>query len=206
MALDMVVSPVVRRAFDINRESNRVRDSYGRCSVGEKALLARRLVEAGTTFVLVSGRWGYFDHHGDRVPPWGGIQKGLTPILPTIDRALTALIEDLEARGLLDSTLVLMLGEFGRSPVLTKDGGREHWLSVMSMLAAGAGGNHGQVIGSTDTRGGAIRTRRVTPSDLAATVFRHLRIPLDAQWTNPQGRPISIVTENGRPIAEMVRG
>jgi hypothetical protein len=203
LALDMVVSPAVRQAFDLEREPARLRDAYGRCSVGEKALLARRLVEAGTTFVLVSGRWGYFDHHGDNVPPWGGIQKGLTPILPTIDRALTTLVEDLEARGLLDSTLVLMLGEFGRSPVLTKDGGREHWLSVMSMVAAGGGARHGQVIGSTDERGGTIKSRPVAPSDLAATVFRHLQIPLDAQWVNPQGRPIPIVTGEGRPIAEL---
>lgn len=203
MALDMVVSPAVRRAFDIDREPDRVRDAYGRCSVGEKALLARRLIEAGTTFVLVSGRWGYFDHHGDNVPPWGGIQKGLTPILPTIDQALSALLDDLDARGLLDLTLVLMLGEFGRGPVLTKDGGRGHWLPVMSMLAAGGGARHGQVIGSTDARGGTIRSRKVTPSDLAATVFRHLGIPLDAQWTNPQGRPISIITEGGTPLPEL---
>ena len=108
-------------------KATKLRDAYGRISVGEKALLARRLVEAGTTFVLVSGAWGYFDHHGDNVPPWGGIQKGLTPILPTIDQTLTTLIEDLDARGLLDSTLVLMLGEFGRSPVMTKDAGRDHW-------------------------------------------------------------------------------
>src|SRR5262249_60335262 len=132
-------------------------------SGGEEAPLGRRLVEAGTTFVLVSGRWGYFDHHGDNVPPWGGIQKGLTPILSTIDRALTTLVEDLEARGLLASTLVLMLGEFGRSPVLTKDGGREHWLSVMSMLAAGGGARHGQVVGGTDQRGGPITRRPVPP-------------------------------------------
>ena len=203
MALDMVVSPVVRRAFDLEREPARLRDAYGRCSVGEKALLARRLIEAGTTFVLVSGRWGYFDHHGDNVPPWGGIQKGLTPILPTIDRALTTLVEDLEARGLLDSTLVLIQGEFGRSPVLTKDGGREHWLSVMSMLAAGGGARHGQIIGSTDERGGTIKSRPLGPSDLAATVFRHLQIPLEAQWINPQGRPIPIVTGEGRPIPEL---
>ena len=203
MAHDMIVSAAVRQAFDVEREPDRVRDAYGRCSVGEKALLARRLVEAGTTFVLVSGRWGYFDHHGDKVPPWGGILKGLTPILPTIDRALTALVEDLEARGLLDSTLILMLGEFGRSPVLTRDGGREHWPAVMSMLAAGAGARHGQVVGSTDGRGGAIKSRRVSPSDLAATVFSHLGIPLDAQWTNPQGRPIPIVTQGGRPIREL---
>ena len=135
-ALDIVTSSRVREAFEVDREPERLRDLYGRCSVGEKALLARRLVEAGTTFVLVSGRWGYFDHHGDNVPPWGGIQRGLTPILPTIDRALATLVEDLEDRGLLDSTLVLMLGEFGRGPVLTKDGGREHWLPVMSMLSS----------------------------------------------------------------------
>ena len=124
MAYDMVAARRVEEAFAIDRETDRMRDAYGRTSVGEKALLARRLVEAGTTYVLVSGRWGYFDHHGDDVPPWGGIQKGLTPILPTIDRALSALIHDLEARGLLDSTLILMMGEFGRSPIMTNDGGR----------------------------------------------------------------------------------
>jgi hypothetical protein len=203
MARDMVLSGAVRRAFDLEREPARIREAYGQCSVGEKALLARRLVEAGTTFVLVSGRWGYFDHHGDNVPPWGGILKGLTPILPTIDRALTALVEDLDARGLLSSTLVLMLGEFGRSPVMTRDGGREHWTPVMSMLAAGGSGKHGQVIGSTDARGGTIKSRRVSPSDLAATVFSHLGIPLDGQWMNPQGRPVPIVSEGGRPIAEL---
>jgi hypothetical protein len=203
MAYDMVLARRVEEAFAIQREPERVRDAYGRTSVGEKALLARRLVEAGTTFVLVSGAWGYFDHHGDNVPPWGGIQKGLTPILPTIDRALHALIRDLEVRGLLDSTLILMLGEFGRSPVMTNDGGRNHWTNVMSMLLAGGGLRHGQVIGGTDQRGGDIKERKVTPADLAATVFRYLNIPLDAQWLNPQGRPIPIVTEGGRPIAEL---
>lgn len=204
MALDMVVSPKVRTAFDLSKEPDKIRERYGRVSVGEKALLARRLVEAGSTFVLVSGRWGYFDHHGDKVPPWGGILKGLTPILPTIDRALTALIEDLDARGLLESTLILMLGEFGRSPVMTKDAGREHWTPVMSMLTAGGAGRHGQVVGSTDHRGGEIKSRKVTPEDLAATVFRHLDIPLDAQWVNPQGRPVPIVGGGGLPIPELV--
>ncbi len=203
-ALDMVVSPKVRTAFDLSKEPDKLRDMYGRISVGEKALLARRLVEAGSTFVLVSGRWGYFDHHGDTVPPWGGIQKGLTPILPTIDRALSTLVEDLDARGLLESTLVLMLGEFGRSPVMTKDAGREHWTPVMSMLVAGGAGAHGCVVGSTDSRGGTIKSRAVTPQDLAATVFRHLDIPLDAQWTNPQGRPVPVVADTGAPIAELV--
>jgi hypothetical protein len=202
MAYDMVVSRKVQEAFDLSREPDRVREAYGRTSVGEKGLLARRLVEAGTTFVLVSGAWGYFDHHGDNVPPWGGILKGLTPILPTIDRVLSALVQDLQVRGLLDSTLVLMMGEFGRTPVLTADGGRGHWTNVMSMLVAGGGGRHGQAVGSTDHRGADIKDRKVTPSDLAATVFRHLEIPLDAQWVNPQGRPISIVTD-GQPVAEL---
>ncbi len=202
-AYDMVVSRRVEEAFAIDREPDRLRDAYGRTSVGEKALLARRLVEAGTTFVLVSGRWGYFDHHGDDVPPWGGIERGLTPILPTIDMALSALIHDLEGRGLLDSTLILMMGEFGRSPVMTADRGRNHWTNVMSMLLAGGGLRHGQALGSTDPRGGEIRTRRVGPSDLAATVFRHLDIPLDTNWMSPQGRPIPIVTEGGRSIAEL---
>jgi hypothetical protein len=202
MALDIVTSSRVQDAFAIDREPERLRDMYGRCSVGEKALLARRLVEAGTTFVLVSGRWGYFDHHGDDVPPWGGIERGLTPILPTIDRALYALVTDLEAHGLLDSTLILMLGEFGRSPVMSADRGRGHWTNVMSMVMAGGGYRHGQTIGATDHRGGEIKERRVGPGDLAATVFAHLGIPLDATWTNPQGRPMPIVTGGGRPIGE----
>jgi uncharacterized protein (DUF1501 family) len=202
IALDIVTSTRVQQAFALDREPDRLRDLYGRCSVGEKALLARRLVEAGTTFVLVSGAWGYFDHHGDDVPPWGGIQRGLTPILPTIDRALYALVTDLEARGLLDSTLILMLGEFGRSPVMTPDRGRNHWTNVMSMVLAG-GYRHGRVIGATDHRGGEIKERRVGPSDLAATVFAHLGIPVNATWVNPQGRPIPIVAEGGRPIGEL---
>lgn len=202
MAYDMVVSGKVQRAFDVAQESDAARDAYGRSSVGEKALLARRLVEAGVTFVLVSGAWGYFDHHGDEVR-WGGIEKGLTPLLPTIDRAMYALVNDLSQRGLLDSTLVLMMGEFGRSPVMTKTAGREHWTSVMSMLVAGGGLPCGQAIGSTDDKGYGIQHGRVTPSDLAATTFRHLGIDLSSHWVNPQGRPIPIVTEGGRPIPEL---
>ena len=99
MAYDMVLSRRVEQAFALDKEPDRIRDAYGRTSIGEKGLLARRLVEAGTTYVVVSGRWGYFDHHGDNVPPWGGIQRGLTPILPTVDRVIHALISDLDTRG-----------------------------------------------------------------------------------------------------------
>jgi len=203
MALDMVVSGRVERAFDLDQEPDKIRDAYGRTSIGEKGLLARRLVEAGTTFVLVSGAWGYFDHHGDEVR-WGGIQKGLTPLLPRVDQVIDALVHDLQDRGLLDSTLVLMMGEFGRSPVMTKTNGRGHWTPAMSMLAFGGGIPGGTVIGSTDRRGGAIVSDRVMPADLAATVFRHLDIPLDTHWVNPQGRPIPIVTEGGRPVPGLI--
>jgi uncharacterized protein (DUF1501 family) len=201
-AYDMVLSGDVQQAFDVASESDATRDAYGRNSVGEKALLARRLVESGVTFVLVSGAWGYFDHHGDNVR-WGGIVKGLKPALPDVDRALYALVGDLEQRGLLDDTLVMMLGEFGRSPVINKEAGRDHWTAVMSMAVAGGGLSHGQAIGSTDARGGAISGSIVRPQDLAATTFRHLGIDLDGHWVNPQGRPTPIVVEGGRPIPEL---
>jgi hypothetical protein len=120
----MVAGGHVQAAFDLTSEADATRELYGRNGIGEKAILARRLVESGVAFVVVSGAWGYFDHHGDSVQ-WGGIVKGLTPLLPQVDRALFGLITDLERRGLLDSTLVLMMGEFGRAPVINKDAGRD---------------------------------------------------------------------------------
>ena len=201
-ALEMVLSGKVQEAFNLGSERHTIRDEYGRTSVGEKALLARRLVEAGVTFVLVSGKWGYFDHHGDNVQ-WGGIVKGLKPILPEVDRALFALINDLEQRAILDDTLVIMMGEFGRSPVINKEAGRDHWTAVMSMVLSGGGFQRGRVIGSTDSKGGGIASQPVRPQDLAATAFRHLGIDLASHWINNQGRPIPIVAEGGRPIQEL---
>jgi len=201
-AIDMVSSGQAQRAFQLDKEDPRLVDAYGRDSIGTKALLARRLVEAGVSFVLVSGAWGYFDHHGDNVV-WKGIEKGLKPLLPRVDQTLATLIGDLEGRGLLDSTMVIMMGEFGRSPVLNREAGREHWTHVMSMVMAGGGLRHGQVIGATDSKGYGIHQRKVTPQDLAATVFRYLGIDLSAQWINPQGRPIPVVPEGGQPIAEL---
>ena len=138
MAYDMVVSGQVQQAFDIAQEPDAMRDAYGRASIGEKALLARRLVEAGVTFVLVSGAWGYFDHHGDEVK-WGGIEKGLTPLLPSVDRAMSTLVTDLADRGpaRLDAG-----ADDGRIRPLAGDdqnAGRDHWTNVMSMLVAGGG-------------------------------------------------------------------
>ena len=197
-AYDLVLGGKARQAFDLSNESDSVRDRYGRDSLGEKALLARRLVEAGVTFVTMSDAWGHWDHHGDEVR-WGGIVKGLKPMLPVFDRGITALVSDLEDRGLLESTLVLIIGEFGRGPVMTKTAGRDHWPAVMSFLMAGGGFRGGQVIGATDRRGGAILERPLTPGDLAATVYQHLQIPLDTHWMNPSGRPVPLI-EQGTPI------
>jgi len=146
---------------------------------------------------------GYFDHHGDSVV-WKGIEKGLKPLLPRVDQTLATLVTDLEARGLLDQTLVLMMGEFGRAPTLNRDAGRDHWTNAMSVVLAGGGLRHGQVIGATDRKGHAILERPVMPQDLAATVFTHLGIDTSANWVNPQGRPIPIVVENGQPIRELL--
>jgi hypothetical protein len=201
-AYEMVLGGHVQQAFDIELEPQAVRDAYGHHTIGQKALLARRLVEAGVTYVLVSGAWGYFDHHGDNVN-WGGIEKGLKPLLPHVDQTVHALVTDLAQRGRLDNTLVLMLGEFGRSPVINKDAGRDHWTNVMSMVAAGGGLKHGQAVGATDARGGEVKEGLIRPQDLAATVFRFLGIDLSAHWTNPQGRPNPIVVEGGRPIPEL---
>ena len=202
LAVEMVTSGKALRAFDVEKEDPRLRDAYGRDSLGQKALLARRLVEAGVRFVLVSGAWGYFDHHGDSVV-WKGIEKGLKPLLPRVDQALATLVTDLEQRGRLDDTLIVMMGEFGRSPVINRDAGRDHWTNVMSLVLAGGGLRHGQVIGSSDRKGHSILDRKVTPQDLAATVFTHLGIDLDSTWQGTQGRPNPIVAAGGQPIAEL---
>jgi len=114
-AMDLVLTGKAKQAFDLDKESEKLRDTYGRDSIGEKALLARRLIEAGVTFIVVSGAWGYFDHHGDEVK-WGGIVKGLKPLLPRVDQVLHTFISDLEARGLSDSTLGLHDGRIWQRP------------------------------------------------------------------------------------------
>ncbi len=140
-------------------------------------------------------------HNGRLGPPFAFISPCL---LPQGHRTLHAIVTDLEDRGLLDSTLILMMGEFGRSPVINKNAGRDHWPRVMSMVMAGGGMRHGQVIGSTDKQGGDIDTRRVAPGDLAATVFHHLGIAPNTNWIDPQGRPRPIVAEGGKVMGELV--
>jgi len=209
-AMDLLLGGRVRKALDEDLEPTSVREVYGPHLWCRQALLARRLVEAGCPFVTLdlsyhtaSGTW---DTHGDNIPPYGGISKGLGPLLPLFDRLVTTLLDDLHQRGLLEDTLVIAMGEFGRTPELGTQGstdGRNHWPYVMSMLLAGGGLRHGQVIGSSTKDGGWIKDRPVGPGDIAATIYRHFEIPLDSTYPDPTGRPLHLLPDGGTPIREL---
>lgn len=208
-ATDIVLGQAARKAFDVSLESEATRQKYGNHEWCKQALLARRLVESGVSFVTIDlsnhGASGTWDTHGDNIPPYGGIWNGLRPLLPTFDHLITTLVEDLGERGLLDDVLVLAMGEFGRTPQIGTQGssdGRNHWPVVMSMTVAGGGLRHGQVIGATERDAGNILERPVTPGDLAATIFRHMGVPLDLAYLDSRGRPRPVI-ENGAPIAEL---
>jgi len=209
-AFDIVAGGRAQEAFDLSREPKHIVERYGEHDWCRQALLARRLVERGSSFVTIdlsnhsaSGTW---DHHGDNIPPYGGIWNGLRPLLPVFDHLITTLVGDLKDHGLLDDTLVIAMGEFGRTPTLGTQGstdGRNHWPVVMSMCLAGGGLRHGQVIGASSRDGGEIAERPVTPADLAATIYRHMGVPLDATYTDHQGRP-NFIVDGGAPIAELI--
>ena len=209
-AFEIVAGERAQEAFDLSKESAKVVERFGTHDWSRQALLARRLVEAGVSFVTIdlsnhssSGTW---DTHGDNIPPYGGIWSGLRPLLPVFDHLFTTLVSDLAERGLLDDTLVIAMGEFGRTPKIgTQDStdGRDHWPVVMSLVMAGGGFRHGQVIGATERDGGAIKERPVSPGDIAATIYHHMGVPLDATYLDHQGRPRYIV-ENGEPIRELI--
>lgn len=209
-AVEMVIGRRAQDAFDLTQESQATRDRYGKHLWCQQALAARRLVEAGAAFVTIdlsyhtaSGTW---DTHGDNIPPYGGILHGLGPLLPLFDHLITTLVSDLEERGRLDDVLVIAMGEFGRTPAMGTQGstdGRNHWPVVMSMCLAGGGLRHGQVIGATESDGGNIRERPVTPGDIAATIYRYMDVPQDATYLDNRGRPRYIVENNGQPISEL---
>ena len=155
------------------------------------------------SYHTASGTW---DNHGIPGGVYGGISKGLKPLLPLFDHLITTLVSDLEERGLLDQTLVIGMGEFGRTPNMgTQESvdGRNHWPVVMSMCLAGGGLRHGQVIGASTKDGGEIHERPVTPGDLAATIYRHFDVPLGVTYEDEKGRPHHAVQENGRPLVEL---
>jgi len=195
-AIDLIRSQKVRAAFDLEQEPPAARDRYGRNGFGQSTLLARRLVEAGVRFVTVNWPSYYaWDHHG-------GIEGGVKSTGEWLDLALSSLLEDLQQRGMLGKTLVLVMGEFGRSPKLNKDGGRDHWVNVMSVLMAGAGIRGGQVVGSS-TPDGYPDERPIHARDMVAPASRALGIDLEAQLDTVLGRPIQVLPD-AEPAREVV--
>jgi hypothetical protein len=192
--LDLVASPAAQEAFDIHREDEKVRELYGRNDFAQRLLMARRLVEVGVSFVTVyTGGW---DHHTKIFDAYKG------PHLQRFDQGVAALIRDLDDRGLLDRTLVIALGEFGRTPKVNKDGGRDHWPGAMSVLMAGAGVPRGYVLGATDARGYYAAENVYKPEDFAATLYAKMGInPAQVLHTNT-GRPVQLVN-GGRLMKEL---
>jgi hypothetical protein len=193
-SFELIASKEAQAAFDIGREPERVREQYGRDAFGQRALLARRLVEAGVPFItLYSGGWD------DHTKLFSSFQKRLPPF----EASIAALIEDLHQRGMLESTIVTVLGEFGRTPQINKDAGRDHWSNAMSVLFAGGGTPGGQVVGATDAKGFAAIERVLSPENFASTIYAKLGIDPGKILYAPNGRPNHLVSDP-TPIKELM--
>jgi hypothetical protein len=195
-AMELVTSPAIREAFDVNKEPPELRERYGAQSFGAQSLLlARRLVEAGARFVTVrvDGQWDShkdnFTAHRALIPPW--------------DVSLSALIEDLDQRGLLDTTLLLIGGEFGRTPKVNKDAGRDHWPMVYTTVLCGGGIKQGVILGESDPLGEAPKTRPISHQDVLATIYHQLGIDYRNAYFNEAGRPVEILNY-GQAIGEIL--
>ena len=195
-ALEMVTSPKAQRAFDVNREPVRLRDRYGRNDLGQSCLLARRLVEAGVTFVTVQAGGGW-DTHGNNFT----VLK--RKLLPQYDAAIAALVEDLHDRGLSDDVLVMSMGEFGRTPKINKDAGRDHWPGAMSVLYAGGGLKMGQALGTTDSTASYPASKPYTPGCVLSTMYSVVGIDHKHVFHDDAKRPLPVLSE-GDPIKELV--
>jgi Protein of unknown function (DUF1501) len=192
--VDLVLSPQAQKAFDIQKEDEKVREAYGRNDFAQRLLLARRLVEVGVSWVTVYlGGW---DHHTKIFEGYKGSS------VKQLDQGISALIQDLDARGLLDNTLVLLLGEFGRTPKVNKDAGRDHWPHAMSVLMAGGGVPRGHVVGATDPKGYYASENVYKPEDFAATIYTKMGIDPTQTLHTSTGRPVQLVS-NGRLIKEL---
>lgn len=193
-AFDLVAGREAAKAFDINLEDPRMRDRYGRNSVGQGALLARRLVEAGVTFVTVhSGGW---DNHSN-------IKGAMQGHGPRMDAAISSLIDDLSQRGMLDDVMILVMGEFGRTPRVNGNAGRDHWGNVMSVMLGGGGLKGGVVVGASDAKGTRPAKRPVKPAHVLHTIYHQLGIDTGIAHIDRAGRPIPILGE-GEPLAELI--
>jgi hypothetical protein len=192
-AAQMVLAPEAQKAFDIASEDAKLRDDYGRSEFGQSCLMSRRLVESGVRFVTVN--YGGWDHHKK-------IFEGLDKKLPEFDRGFSALIRDMDERGLLADTMVVAMGEFGRTPKINKDAGRDHWGRAGSLIFAGTGVSRGKVIGATDKNGAFVTDRPVRPADVCWTIYESLGIDPTKELLTPEGRPVSLLAE-GAMIREL---
>jgi hypothetical protein len=183
-----------RETFDITREDARVREAYGPGNLGRQLLLARRLCEAGVGFVTLN--FGGWDMHGQ-------IAQGMRNLGPQVDRAVSAFVTDVNQRGMQNDILLVISGEFGRTPRINGNAGRDHWAPLSTLALAGGGLRMGQVVGESSSRAEVPRTRPITPQDLMATVFHVLGIPQGLHYNDPTGRPTPMIN-GGRPISELV--
>lgn len=192
--MDLVTSPAAQAAFDLSKEPDTIRDMYGRTDFGQRLLLARRLVEVGVSFTVAY--WGGWDDHRTLFKSYKEKKASV------LDQGLSALITDLDQRGMLERTLVVCLGEFGRTPKVNKDGGRDHWPGAMSVLMAGAGIPGGQVVGATDPKGYYAAENIYSPEDFAYSLYTKLGIDPHLLMTTNTGRPVHLVN-GGKPIKEL---
>jgi len=205
-AYTLMSSAKMREAFDLSKEPDEVRDRYGRNRFGQSCLLARRMIERGVRFVTANMFETVFneitwDIHGSA--PFSPIQCYRDLVGPMFDNAYSSLLEDLHQRGLLQNTLVVATGEFGRTPKVNPAGGRDHWPQCWTMIFAGGGIKGGQVVGASDEIGGYPKDRPVTPGEVAATIYRSLGIDLETELPGLQGRPIRVVDHGIHPIEEL---
>lgn len=190
-AHQIILSPRTNRAFQIHEEPEPLRERYGRTKLGQRLLLARRLIEAGVRFVTINEPVGW-DTHADNF-------KRLRTNLPVVDQAVSALLDDLAVRGMLQDTLVMMFGEFGRTPKINGQSGRDHWAQAMSIMLAGGGTPGGLIYGATDRDGAHVTDKSHSPADFACTIYKLLGIDPHKQYPTPSGQMVPIV-QGGKPI------
>jgi hypothetical protein len=205
-AYTLMSSEKAREAFALDTEPEKTRAKYGQNRFGQSCLLARRLVESGVRFVTVNMFETVFDEitwdiHGSR--PFSPIQCYSNEVGPMFDNAYSSLLEDLAERGMLEKTLVLATGEFGRTPKINPAGGRDHWPQCWTMVFAGGGVKGGRIVGASDEIGAFPRERPVTPGEVAATVYHALGLDLEMELPGPSGRPIPLVDRGVAPIMEL---
>jgi hypothetical protein len=205
-AYNLIANPEAKRAFTLSDEPEALRQRYGGLdsgnNIGQSCLLARRLVERGVPFVTVnSNGW---DTHQDIIHLKARHAKDKNALLPSLDRAFATLVQDLSDRGMLEETLVVVMGEFGRTPKINSNAGRDHWPNCFSVALAGGGIQGGQVVGSSDALGEFPKERPITPSDLSATIYTLLGIDPATELQTPDGRPVRVTPNGSKIVSELV--